>query len=238
MSNPIISVIVPVYNESKTINHVFSRVAKNQLVRQIILVDDCSSDGSRQVIDQIEKEYRNRDHPPFITCLYHEKNMGKGQAISTAIKHVSSPITVIQDADLELNPDEYSSLVKPILLGKTKVVYGTRFLRMIQHQTSSGWLFANRLLTLVTNLILNLRITDMETCYKMMSTDVIKALSIESSRFDVEPEITAKLSKKHFKIYEVPISYFPRTGKMGKKMRWHDGIHAIIALIKFRFFRK
>ena len=244
-----LSIIIPVYSEEKTITEVINRVVKvslNNIKKEIIVVDDFSIDKTREILKKIKssKNLKNflghkKSQSDFfvnrnIKIFYHKKNMGKGSAIRTALEHTTGDIILIQDADLEYKPEEYPKLIKPILDKKTKVVYGTRFTK--QHQPKYLFYYiGNLFLTFITNLVYNSNIRDMETCYKVFTKDVIKNIKLKARRFDFEPEITAKILKKHHKIYEVPITYKCRDIKEGKKITWRDGLKAIYYLIKYRF---
>ena len=226
-----LSIIIPVYNEEKTITEVISRVLKvplNNIKKELIIVDDFSTDKTREVLDKIKSNN--------IKLFYHQKNLGKGSAIRTALRHVTGDIILIQDADLEYNPEDYPKLISPILDKKTKVVYGTRLSYIKSHKRNMYWLhyFGNWVLTLITNLLFSSRLTDMETCYKVFTKDVIDNIKLKSRRFDFEPEITAKILKTGHKIYEIPISFQARNFDEGKKITWRDGIKALYSLIKYR----
>ena len=225
-----ISIIVPVFNEIKTLEEVIERLQKVPmcgLEKEIIIVDDYSTDGTRELIKDYEGMYK---------VFYHDYNQGKGAAIRTGLSHVTGDIMVIQDADLEYDPADYDDLIKLIIEGKADVVYGSR---LSGGKPSRSFMFThllgNKLLTFITNLLYNTTLTDMETCYKAFRTDFIKGIEIKSDRFDFEPEITAKVLKRHPRLYELPISYYGREYSEGKKITWKDGIHAVIALIKYRF---
>jgi glycosyltransferase involved in cell wall biosynthesis len=222
-----ISVIIPVYNEHDTIAEVIRRVQDQPFDMEIVIVDDCSTDGTRDIL-------RDTQWPENVRILYHEKNRGKGAAIRTAMAEVSKDVIIIQDADLEYNPDDFGTVLRPIMDGVADVVYGSRFLGihrsfMLHHYVG------NKLLTLTTNLLYNNMLTDMETGYKAFLAPVIKGIRIRSNRFDFEPEITAKVLKRGYRIYEVPIYYAGRDYAEGKKITWRDGFAAIWALIRFRF---
>ncbi|MGO8950032.1 MAG: glycosyltransferase family 2 protein [Ktedonobacterales bacterium] len=222
-----ISIIIPVYNEHSTIAEVIRRVEEQPFEKEIIIVDDCSTDGTRQIL-------KETSWPENVHILYHQKNRGKGAAIRTALGSVSKDVVIIQDADLEYNPDDFGTVLKPILDGVADVVYGSRFLGihrsfMLHHYVG------NKMLTLTTNLLYNNILTDMETGYKAFLAPVLKGIRIRSNRFDFEPEITAKVLKRGYRIYEVPIYYAGRDYKEGKKITWRDGFAAIWALIRFRF---
>ena len=225
-----ISIIVPVFNEIKTLEEVIERLQKVPmcgLEKEIIIVDDYSTDGTRELIKDYEGMYK---------VFYHDYNQGKGAAIRTGLSHVTGDIMVIQDADLEYDPADYDDLIKLIIEGKADVVYGSR---LSGGKPSRSFMFThllgNKLLTFITNLLYNTTLTDMETCYKAFRTDFIKGIEIKSDRFDFEPEITAKVLKRRPRLYEIPISYYGREYSEGKKITWKDGIHAVIALIKYRF---
>jgi len=227
-----LSIIIPVYNEEKTINEVINQVLKvslNNIKKEIIIVDDFSTDKTKEILDKIKSD--------SIKIFYHQKNMGKGSAIRTALRHATGDIILIQDADLEYNPEEYPKLISPILDKKTKVVYGTRLSYIKSYRRNMYWLhyFGNWVLTLITNLLFNARLTDMETCYKVFTKDVIENIKLRSRRFDFEPEITAKILKTGYKIHEIPIIFQARKFDEGKKITWRDGIKALYYLIKYRF---
>jgi glycosyltransferase involved in cell wall biosynthesis len=223
-----ISVVIPVYNEAKTVRELIARVQSVPLDKEIIIVDDASSDGTREVLG----EFNNREG---ITVLFHEKNQGKGAALRTAFQQVKGDIVIIQDADLEYDPQEYGKLIKPILDGKADAVYGSRFLGG-PHRVLLFWHYVgNKILTLFSNMLTNLNLTDMETCYKVFKASLLKQFTIESNRFGVEPEITTKLAKLKCRIYEVDISYSGRDYTEGKKINWKDGIAAFYWIIKFTF---
>lgn len=225
-----ISILIPVYNEINTLNQILEKVEQTSfcgLEKEIILIDDFSTDGSREILKSLEEKYK---------VFYNEKNMGKGAALRVGFKNVSGDIVVIQDADLEYDPVDYEPLVKLILDDKADVVYGSR---LSGAKPSRAFMFThllgNKFLTLLTNILYNTTLTDMETCYKAFRADMLKGLEIKSDRFDFEPEITAKVLKKGARLYELPISYYGREYSEGKKITYKDGIHAILALIKYRF---
>ena len=227
-----LSIIIPVYNEEKTITEVVSRVLKvplNNIKKEIIIVDDFSTDKTKEALDKIKSDN--------IKLFYHQKNMGKGSAIRTALRHATGDIILIQDADLEYSPEDYPKLISPILDKKTNVVYGTRLSYIKSHKRNMYWLhyFGNWILTLITNILFNSRLTDMETCYKVFTKEVIENIKLRSKRFDFEPEITAKILKSGHNIYEVPIIFQARNFDEGKKITWRDGIKALYHLIKYRF---
>jgi len=227
--NPLISIVVPVYNEARTVAAVIQRLVAIDLPapREILVVNDGSTDGTRDVLDQIAQR-------PELRIIHAEKNGGKGSAIRIGFSQASGTIVAIQDADLELDPAQLADLVKPILDGRTRVVYGSRFLA---GRPDAPWLsiFANQVLTAATNVLFGGRLTDMETCYKVMAADVARSLNLESNRFDIEPEITAKLLRAGHSILELPIRFEPRSRAQGKKIGWRDGVRAIQVLLKYRF---
>jgi len=227
--NPLISIVVPVYNEAQTVAAVIQRLIAIDLPapREILVVNDGSTDGTREVLDGITQR-------PELRIIHAEKNGGKGSAIRIGFAQASGTIVAIQDADLELDPAQLAALVKPILDGRTKVVYGSRFLA---GRPDAPWLsvFANQTLTAITNVLFGGRLTDMETCYKVMTTDVARSLKLESNRFDIEPEISAKLLRAGHSIVELPIRFEPRSRAQGKKIGWKDGVRAIQVLLKYRF---
>jgi glycosyltransferase involved in cell wall biosynthesis len=221
-----ISVVIPVYNEATTVKELIARVQSVPIDKEIIIVDDGSSDGTRDVLRGLQGQER-------LTILFHEKNQGKGAALRTAFQQVKGDIVIIQDADLEYDPQEYGKLIKPILDGKADVVYGSRFLGG-PHRVLLFWHYVgNKILTLFSNMLTNLNLTDMETCYKVFKASLLKQFAIESNRFGVEPEITTKLARLKCRIYEVDISYSGRDYTEGKKINWKDGIAAFYWIIKF-----
>jgi len=226
-----ISVIMPVYNEVKTISEIVKRVQSVDLKKEIIIVDDASTDGTREVLQELANE-------PDITVLFHQLNQGKGAALRTAFNEVKGDIVIIQDADLEYDPFEYSKLIRPIMEGKADAVYGSRFLGG-PHRVLLFWHYlGNKILTLFSNMLTNLNLTDMETCYKVFKSSLLKEFTIESNRFGVEPEITTKLARLKCRIYEVDISYSGRDYTEGKKINWKDGIAAFYWILKFNLWSK
>jgi glycosyltransferase involved in cell wall biosynthesis len=218
-----------VYNEARTVAAVIERLVAIDLpaAREILVVNDGSTDGTRDVLDRVTQR-------PELRIIHAEKNGGKGSAIRIGFSKASGTIVAIQDADLELDPAQLADLVTPILDGRTRVVYGSRFLA---GRPDAPWLsiVANEVLTGVTNLLFGGRLTDMETCYKVMAADVARSLNLESNRFDIEPEITAKLLRAGHSILELPIRFEPRSRAQGKKIGWRDGVRAIQVLLKYRF---
>ena len=224
-----LSIIVPVYNEEQTIREILAKINAVQLSidKEIIIVDDFSTDSTREILRKIKD--RN------VKILYHKKNGGKGSAIRTGLQYITGDIIIIQDADLEYNPEEYSRLLQPILDGKTEVVYGSRYKGKITGPNLLSHLYGNKILTLITRILYLQNISDMETCYKVFKKEVISGINLKARRFDFEPEITAKIIKKGYKINEVPITYRSRLFDEGKKITWKDGIKALYYLIKYRF---
>lgn len=226
-----LSVVIPVYNEKDTIQEIIRRVRAVPLDKEIVIVDDCSTDGTRDILRQYASD-------GAVRVFFHEQNMGKGAALRTGFQHALNDIIIIQDADLEYDPEEYGKLVKPIVDGKADVVYGTRFMGSEPHRVFYFWhMVGNKLLTLFSNMLTNLTLTDMETCYKVFRRDVMQKIRIEENRFGFEPEITAKVAKLHVRIYEVGISYAGRSYREGKKIGWKDGFSAIRCIIKYNLFR-
>jgi glycosyltransferase involved in cell wall biosynthesis len=223
-----ISVIIPVYNEIHTIREILSRVHRMKLADEIIIVDDGSSDGTRELL----KEYFNQE--PY-HVIFHERNLGKGAAVNTGIKAAQGDVIIIQDADLEYDPREYPNLLKPIEEGLADVVYGSRFLGGARRPILFWNMVANKILTLVTNVLYNNILTDMETGYKVFRKEIVQDMTIHAKRFDFEPEFTAKVLKKKVKIFEVPISFNPRDYSEGKKIRMRDAFEAMWTLFKYRF---
>jgi glycosyltransferase involved in cell wall biosynthesis len=225
-----ISVIIPVYNEVSTIREIVARVQAVDLEKEIIIIDDGSTDGTREQLHEITLSQEN------VRVLYHDHNQGKGAALRTGFESASGDIVIIQDADLEYDPREYPVLLEPILDGRADIVYGSRFLGG-PHRVLFFWHYlGNKFLTLLSNALTNLNLTDMETCYKVFRREVISDIQLKSNRFGFEPEFTAKIAKKGVRIYETPISYSGRTYAEGKKISWKDGVKAIFAIIWFRFF--
>ncbi len=223
-----VAVIIPLYNEINSIEDIVNEVQK-QGVDEIIIVDDCSTDGSRQWLEA----YIN----PSVKKIFHEKNMGKGAAVRTGIQHVTGDVIIIQDADLEYDPAEYEKLIKPIALKRADVVYGSRF-KGITRVFYFWHLVGNKFLTLIANIMFNTTLTDMETCYKVFKRDCINDLKLKSNGWGFDPEITAFFLKKGFRIVEVPISYYGRTYTEGKKIRWVHGITVLVTLLWCRFFKE
>jgi len=225
-----LSVVIPVYNEVETIKEIISRVQAVDLEKEVIIVDDGSTDGTREQLQEISRAQKN------VRVFYHDRNQGKGAALRTGFEGATGDIVIVQDADLEYDPREYPILLEPILDGRADIVYGSRFLGG-PHRVLFFWHYlGNKFLTLLSNALTNLNLTDMETCYKVFRREVLSDIQLKSNRFGFEPEFTAKIAKKDFRIYETSISYSGRTYAEGKKIGWKDGVKAIVAIIWFRFF--
>ena len=228
-----LSIVIPCYNESATIQTLVDRV-KNAPVKEkeIIIVDDASSDGTQEILkEEIE--------PIVDKVIYHKSNLGKGAALRSGFKLVSGDIVIIQDADLEYDPNEYPMLMEPITSGKADVVYGSRFMGSGPHRVLFFWhMVGNRFLTLLSNMLTNLNLTDVETCYKMIRREILQSIEIKENRFGIEPEITAKIARNGCRIYEVGISYAGRTYAEGKKINWKDGFRAIYAILKYNLWAR
>jgi glycosyltransferase involved in cell wall biosynthesis len=230
MANRILSVVMPVYNEKDTVLKIADKVLKLDMVKEIVMVDDGSTDGTRELLRQSTLD-------PRIKVLFHEKNSGKGASLRTGFKNVSGDVVVVQDADLEYDPNEFVDMIKPIEEGLADVVYGSRLIggkpqrvHMFWHRVGNGFL------SFLTNLLYNSTLSDMETCYKMFRRSILDGISIKSNGFSVEPELTAKILKnKKLRVYEMPISYYGRTYEEGKKISWKHGFSALFALLKYRF---
>ena len=226
-----LSVVIPIYNEESTLREIVSRVQDAPYEKELILIDDCSKDRSREIMAELAQEY------PNISCHQHEKNQGKGGALATGFQHTTGDVVLIQDADLEYDPADYPVLLRPILEGKADVVFGSRFLGGPYVRVHLYYHYlANRFLTLISNLFTNLNLTDMETCYKVFRREAAEQLDLRSKTFAVEPEITAKVAKMRARIYEVPISYAGRDYSEGKKIGPKDGFIAIAAIVRWTLF--
>lgn len=231
-----LSVLVPVYNEERTLEEIVRRVCGFQIPKEIILVDDGSEDQSRTILTRLQEENARANDPlNQIKVFFQPVNQGKGAAIKTALSHVTGDIVLVQDADLEYDPKDYPSLLAPIQAGQADVVYGTRFYGGGAHRVLFFWHYMGNLaLTLMSNMLTNLNLSDMEVGYKVFRAEAVKGINLKSNRFGFEPEITVKLAKKRCRFYEVPISYHGRTYEEGKKITWKDGIAALYYLIRFR----
>ncbi|MCR5126883.1 MAG: glycosyltransferase family 2 protein [Lachnospiraceae bacterium] len=228
----VISVVVPCYNEENTISQVLENVRNCGLKTEIIVVDDGSTDGTRELL-------KNELHDRIDKILFHKKNMGKGRALRSGFQAATGDLVIVQDADLEYDPKDFQQLVEPFICGEADadVVYGSRYLRNGRFRVDGFYHeFGNKMLTAVSNICADLSLTDMETCYKMFRREVIQSIRLCENRFGFEPEITAKIAKKRCKIYEIPVSYHPRTFEQGKKIGWKDAVRAIYCIIKYNFF--
>jgi glycosyltransferase involved in cell wall biosynthesis len=224
-----LSVVMPVYNEKKTVEEVMRRILGLAMEKELVIVDDASTDGTREILARYE-------NTPYVRIFYHEKNQGKGAALQTGFRGATGDFVVIQDADLEYDPKEYPNLLEPILDGRADVVYGSRFLGG-PHRVLYYWHYVgNCFLTMLSNMLSNINLTDMETCYKAFRREVLEKVKIRSRRFGCEPEFTMKVAKHKFRIYEVPISYSGRSYEEGKKITWKDGLAAVFTMIYYRFF--
>ncbi len=223
-----LSVVMPVYNERETLRAVVERVLAVPLELELICVDDGSRDGSREILAELQSQY------PQLRIFLQPKNMGKGAALRRGIQEATGDFVIIQDADLEYDPDDYATLLSPLVQGKADVVYGSRFLGSGPHRVLYFWhSVGNWLLTLLSNCLTNINLSDMETCYKVFRREIIQSIPIEENRFGFEPEITVKIAKRHLRIYEVGISYWGRTYEEGKKIGWKDGVRALWCLLKY-----
>ena len=227
-----LSIIIPCYNEENTIIDLLTLVKNNSYKKkQIIVVDDYSSDETRKLLSENQELYDS--------LVLHDKNKGKGAAIKSGIEKIEGDVVIIQDADLEYDPNEYSELISPILSNKADVVYGSRFQGGKPHRILYFWhTIGNKFLTLLSNMFTNLNLTDMECCYKLFRSEILKKINLKENRFGFEPEVTAKISRLKCRIYEVGVSYYGRTYNEGKKIGWKDGISAIICIIKYGIFSK
>ncbi len=227
----LLSIIVPCFNEIHTISQVIEKIKESPVNnKEIIIIDDFSNDGSREFLNNLNDD--------LINVIFHKTNQGKGAAINTGIKYARGKIIIIQDADLEYDPNEFPNIIKPITDNKADVVYGSRFQGGQPHRVVYFWhRVGNGFLTFLSNIFTDLNLSDMETCYKAFRSEIIKNIRIEEKRFGFEPEITAKISKKDYRIYEVGISYYGRTYKEGKKIGWKDGFQAIWCILKYNLFR-
>ncbi len=227
-----LSIVIPCYNEKSTIREIVDAVRNSPVAdKEIIVVDDFSKDGTREILESEIK-------PLVSQIIYHDVNQGKGAALRTGFKAATGDVVVVQDADLEYDPQEYPRLLEPILRNKADVVFGSRFLGGEPHRVVYFWhMIGNKFLTLMSNMMTNINLTDMETCYKMFRREVIQSIQIEEDRFGFEPEITAKVARGNYRIYEVGISYYGRTYAEGKKIGWKDGFRAIFAILKYNLNR-
>lgn len=230
-----LSVVIPVYNEEHTLHDIIDRVCSVPIRKEIILVDDCSRDRSREILQELAQRGTQDDMNHF-QSLYHERNQGKGAALRTGFAHAKGDIVLVQDADLEYDPTEYPRLIQPIVEGQADVVFGSRFLGDHPHRVLYFWHYlANKFLTALSNCFSNLNLTDMETCYKVFKKDVLREIApkLKQNRFGFEPEITARIARRKLRVYELSISYFGRTYDEGKKIGWRDGVKALYCIVRY-----
>src|SRR6202795_4112038 len=247
LDNPRISIVIPVYNEKSTMDEILRRVLDTEIRKEVIIVDDCSTDGTRQILENMAARQANGEASApaqdgggqvelrDLRFFFQTPNQGKGAALRRGFAEVTGDIVLVQDADLEYNPRDYPTLLEPLLDGRADVVYGSRFLGGPQRVHYFWHYVANRFLTLLSDIFTNLKLSDMETCYKVMLTPVLRGITLKSDRFGFEPEITAKIAKGKWRVYEVPISYAGRTYEEGKKITWKDGVQALWCIIRFKF---
>ncbi|MFP4674551.1 MAG: glycosyltransferase family 2 protein [Opitutales bacterium] len=229
-----VSIIVPVYNEKETLGELVSRVraVEEMELKEIIIVDDCSTDGTRELLEG------DGFDDPLIKKIFHDKNRGKGAALRSGFAEASGAIVAIQDADLEYDPRELPGLIRPILRDQADVVFGSRFVGGGPHRVAFYWhMLGNRFLTMLSNMLTNINLTDMECCYKVFRKEVLDRITVEENRFGVEPELTAKVARLGVRVYEVGISYYGRTYGEGKKIGWKDGVQAVFVILKYGIFR-
>jgi len=232
-----LSIVIPIYNEVKTLQEILKKVEAvklHKITKEIVMVDDFSTDGTRDLLKKLAKKKKYK-------IVFHKKNGGKGRALRTGLKHTTGDIIIIQDADLEYDPEDYKRLIVPILKKRTQVVYGSRFKKQ-KFSSKQKWAvpshyLGNKFLSLITSVLYFRNVSDMETCYKMFTRKALKKIQpLRAQRFDFEPELTAKFIKNRFKIIELPIKYYPRDFDEGKKIDWRDGVKAVMYLLKYRFF--
>jgi glycosyltransferase involved in cell wall biosynthesis len=247
LHNPKVSIVIPVYNEKGTIDEILRRVLDTELRKEVIVVDDCSTDGTRQILENMAVRQANGESVaaaqdggdpvalPDLRFLFQSSNQGKGAALRRGFAQATGEIVLVQDADLEYDPRDYGKLLEPIVEGRADVVYGSRFLGGPQRVHYFWHYVANRMLTLLSDIFTNLKLSDMETCYKVFRREVLQGMQLKSNRFGFEPEVTAKIAKHDWRIYEVPISYAGRTYEEGKKITWKDGLQALWCIIRYKF---
>jgi glycosyltransferase involved in cell wall biosynthesis len=230
-----LSVVVPVFNERRFLAEILRRIQSVRIRKEIILVDDCSSDGTREMLREIAQLDASPDNLNEIRVLFHDRNRGKGAALRTGFAHVSGSIVIVQDADLEYDPAEYPQLIAPILDGRADVVYGSRFIGETHRVLFYYHYLGNRLLTMLSNMSTGLNLTDMETCYKVFRRDAIDQIAptLKSRRFGFEPEVTAKVARRRLRVYELPVSYSGRDYSEGKKITWKDGVQALWCIVRY-----
>jgi glycosyltransferase involved in cell wall biosynthesis len=234
---------MPVYNEASTVCEVIKKVLSQPSVAEIIIVDDCSTDGTPTAVSAYITDTDRESQPEALRTtlrlIQHDRNMGKGAAIRSGIQKANAPLVIVQDADLEYDPEEYERLLKPILSGKADVVFGSRFLGSGAHRILYFWHYVgNKMLTLLSNMCTNLNLSDMETCYKVFKREIIQSVELVENRFGFEPEVTAKVARLNIRLYEVAVSYYGRTYEEGKKINWRDGFSAIRCILKYGLFRR
>jgi len=247
IADPKVSVVIPDYNERATIDEILRRVLDTEIRKEVVIVDDCSTDGTRQILEEMAaRQAKGESTVPAqdggdsvglrdLRIFFQTQNQGKGAALRRGFAEAVGNIVLVQDADLEYDPRDYDKLLEPILDGRADVVYGSRFLGGPQRVHYFWHYVANKMLTLLSNIFTNLKLTDMETCYKVFRKEVLQGIELKADRFGFEPEITAKIAKGKWRIYEVPISYAGRTYEEGKKITWKDGVQALWFIIRFRF---
>jgi glycosyltransferase involved in cell wall biosynthesis len=245
LNDPKVSVVIPVYNEKSTIEEILRRVVDTDIRKEVIIVDDCSTDGTRQMLENLaasqaggETTVSGTDAEDSLSLkdlrfFFQQVNQGKGAALRRGFREATGEIVLVQDADLEYDPRDYEKLLEPIVDGRADVVYGSRFLGGPQRVHYFWHYVANRMLTLLSDIFTNLKLTDMETCYKVFRREVLQGIELKSDRFGFEPEITAKIAKRDWRIYEVPISYAGRTYEEGKKITWKDGVQALWCIVRY-----